>query len=85
MRQFIDVSGYCRNSGLGSADYGHLGNYQSFCFRQLFEVGKETDSMALVADGWHLRTDVWTSAGVALDYLFTIWVVYSSITDLPLS
>lgn len=34
--------------------------------RRLFKVGTETDSMALVADGWHLRTDVWTSAGVAL-------------------
>lgn len=32
--------------------------------RRLFMVGKETDSMALMADGWHLRTDVWTSAGV---------------------
>ena len=32
---------------------------------RLFKVGKETDSMALMADGWHLRTDVWTSAGVA--------------------
>jgi len=34
--------------------------------RKLFKVGKETDSMALVADGWHLRTDVWTSVGVAV-------------------
>ncbi len=33
---------------------------------KLFEVGKETDSAALMADGWHLRTDVWTSAGVAV-------------------
>lgn len=33
--------------------------------RKLFKVGKETDSAALMADGWHLRTDVWTSAGVA--------------------
>ncbi len=32
----------------------------------LFKVGKDTDSAALMADGWHLRTDVWTSAGVAL-------------------
>ncbi|MFB3892296.1 MAG: cation diffusion facilitator family transporter [Phycisphaerae bacterium] len=32
--------------------------------RMLFRVGKETDSIALQADGWHLRTDVWTSAGV---------------------
>jgi cation diffusion facilitator family transporter len=33
---------------------------------KLFKVGKQTDSAALMADGWHLRTDVWTSAGVAL-------------------
>jgi cation diffusion facilitator family transporter len=33
--------------------------------RKLFKVGKETDSAALMADGWHLRTDVWTSAGVS--------------------
>lgn len=30
----------------------------------LFRVGKETDSPALQADAWHLRTDVYTSAGV---------------------
>ncbi len=30
----------------------------------LFKVGQETDSMALQADAWHLRTDVFTSAGV---------------------
>jgi cation diffusion facilitator family transporter len=35
-----------------------------FVSRALFRVGKETDSIALQADGWHLRTDVWTSAGV---------------------
>jgi cation diffusion facilitator family transporter len=32
--------------------------------RMLFRVARETDSMALEADGWHLRTDVWTSLGV---------------------
>ncbi len=32
--------------------------------RRLFRVGYETGSMALVADAWHLRTDVWTSLGV---------------------
>ncbi len=31
---------------------------------RLFKVGKETDSIALQADAWHLRTDVYTSAGV---------------------
>jgi cation diffusion facilitator family transporter len=30
----------------------------------LFRVGRETDSVALKADAWHLRTDVYTSAGV---------------------
>lgn len=30
----------------------------------LFRVGKATDSVALLADAWHLRTDVYTSAGV---------------------
>jgi cation diffusion facilitator family transporter len=30
----------------------------------LFKVGKATDSVALMADAWHLRTDVWTSLGV---------------------
>jgi len=32
----------------------------------LFRVARRTDSKALEADAWHLRTDVWTSAGVAL-------------------
>ncbi|HUU00105.1 MAG TPA: cation diffusion facilitator family transporter [Myxococcota bacterium] len=40
-----------------------------FVSRRLFRVGKETDSVALMADGWHLRTDVYTSAGVMLGLL----------------
>jgi len=32
--------------------------------RYLFRIAKETDSIALAADGWHLRTDVYTSMGV---------------------
>jgi cation diffusion facilitator family transporter len=35
-----------------------------FVSRMLFRVAGETHSVALEADGWHLRTDVWTSAGV---------------------
>jgi cation diffusion facilitator family transporter len=35
-----------------------------FISRLLFRVAKATDSVALEADAWHLRTDVWTSAGV---------------------
>lgn len=39
----------------------------------LFKVGKETDSVALQADAWHLRTDVYTSAGVMVG-LGLIWI-----------
>jgi cation diffusion facilitator family transporter len=38
----------------------------------LFKVGRETDSVALEADAWHLRTDVYTSAGVMVGLAF-IW------------
>lgn len=33
---------------------------------RLFSVAKETGSIALESDGWHLRTDVFTSLGVML-------------------
>lgn len=39
----------------------------------LFKVAKETDSVALEADAWHLRTDVYTSAGVMVS-LALIWL-----------
>ena len=44
-----------------------------FVSRRLFKVGKETDSVALQADAWHLRTDVYTSLGVMMG-LLVIWV-----------
>ncbi len=31
---------------------------------KLFAIGRKTDSSALLADAWHLRTDVFTSLGV---------------------
>jgi cation diffusion facilitator family transporter len=34
--------------------------------QRLFKIGRETDSIALQADAWHLRTDVYTSAGVMI-------------------
>lgn len=40
--------------------------------QMLFKVGRETDSIALQADAWHLRTDVYTSAGV-MGGLALIW------------
>jgi cation diffusion facilitator family transporter len=44
-----------------------------FVSRSLFRVGRETDSIALQADAWHLRTDVYTSAGVTAS-LALIWL-----------
>lgn len=35
-----------------------------FVSNWLMRIGRETDSVALTADAWHLRTDVYTSAGV---------------------
>lgn len=32
--------------------------------RRLFDVARRTDSLAIEADAYHLRTDVWTSVGV---------------------
>lgn len=41
--------------------------------KMLFKVGKQTESPALIADAWHLRTDVYTSAGVFAG-LTLIWL-----------
>lgn len=40
--------------------------------QKLFKIGRETDSIALQADAWHLRTDVYTSAGVMIG-LVLMW------------
>lgn len=41
--------------------------------QQLFIVGKKAQSVALEADAWHLRTDIYTSIGVMFG-LVVIWV-----------
>lgn len=38
----------------------------------LMRIGRKHDSMALVADGMHLRTDVWTSVGVLVGLLLIV-------------
>ncbi len=48
--------------------------------RRLYKVGKETDSVALEADGLHLKTDVYTSLGVA-GGLMLIWITNIKIID----
>ncbi|MDR3204089.1 MAG: cation diffusion facilitator family transporter [Deltaproteobacteria bacterium] len=35
-----------------------------FISEKLFKIGRATNSPALEADGWHLRTDVYTSCGI---------------------
>jgi cation diffusion facilitator family transporter len=44
-----------------------------FVSERLFKVGRETDSVALLADAWHLRTDIYTSLGVMIGLLI-IWL-----------
>jgi len=54
----------------------------TFVSRRLLKVAKETDSIALEADGWHLTTDVLTSVGVAAGLIvvrFTGLVVLDSL------
>jgi cation diffusion facilitator family transporter len=41
--------------------------------RRLFAVAKATESIALEADAWHLRTDVYTSMGVMVG-LGVVWL-----------
>ncbi len=49
---------------MGAAVMGVSAAVNIVVSRMLFRVSKETNSVALEADAWHLRTDVWTSAGV---------------------
>jgi len=48
--------------------------------QKLFQVGREADSIALQADAWHLRTDVYTSAGVMIA-LSIIWLGHKFFPD----
>jgi cation diffusion facilitator family transporter len=56
--QVIENAGW----GAGVMLFSSVMNY--IVSRKLFQVGKEADSIALQADAWHLRTDVYTSVGV---------------------
>ena len=52
----------------------------TFVSRRLYKVAKMTDSVALEADALHLKTDVYTSAGVAVG-LTLIWITGLHILD----
>jgi cation diffusion facilitator family transporter len=48
--------------------------------RQLYKIAEETDSIALHADALHLKTDVYTSLGVAIGLLL-IWITGITLLD----
>lgn len=50
--------------GLGAAVMGISAVVNFFISRELMRVARKTESPALSADAWHLRTDVYTSVGV---------------------
>jgi len=52
--------------GIGSAVMVISAIVNLFVSRMLYKVAKETNSLALEADALHLKTDVYTSAGVAV-------------------
>ncbi len=66
--------------GIGTLVMGISAVVNYFIANRLYKVGKETDSVALEADGLHLKTDVYTSLGVALGLLL-IWITGIKILD----
>jgi cation diffusion facilitator family transporter len=61
------------NVGIGMLVMGLSAITNFFVSRRLYKVAKETDSIALEADALHLKTDVYTSAGVAVGLLL-LWL-----------
>ncbi len=59
--------------GIGFAVMLMSGLVNFFVSRKLYRVAKKTDSLALEADALHLKTDVYTSLGVALG-LALLWL-----------
>jgi cation diffusion facilitator family transporter len=59
--------------GIGSLVMAFSAVVNFLVSRKLYAVAKRTDSIALEADALHLKTDVYTSVGVALG-LFLIWI-----------
>ena len=52
----------------------------TFVSARLMKIAKKTDSIALESDAWHLRTDIYTSAGV-MTGLILIWMTGMVILD----
>jgi cation diffusion facilitator family transporter len=71
--QKIGEAGETTGAVWGAAVMGFSAAVNLVVSRYLFKVGRETDSVALVADGAHLQTDVLTSAGVFVG-LALVWL-----------
>jgi len=66
--------------GLGALVMGASAVINFLVSAQLFRVAKRTGSLAVEADGHHLRTDVWTSIGVLVGIVL-IWTTRIHILD----
>jgi cation diffusion facilitator family transporter len=51
-----------------------------FVSRRLYKVARETDSIALEADALHLKTDIYTSLGIAIGLLL-MWITGYRLLD----
>lgn len=73
------------NVGIGLAISFVAALVNLFVGRILIKVGKQNDSIVLEADGHHLMTDVWTSAGIFIAVIivaFTNWFILDPIIAL---
>jgi cation diffusion facilitator family transporter len=64
VRRIVTGQVHLTQPGLGIVVMAISAAANVFVSSYLFRVARKTDSLALEADAWHLRTDVWTSAGV---------------------
>jgi len=72
IHKILNPSGV-ENLGIGVAVMAVSAGVNTLVSRKLYRVAKKTDSIALEADALHLKTDVYTSAGVAVGLLL-IWI-----------
>lgn len=79
IRKLVSV-GEVESIGLGAIVMGISAVVNWFISAYLFKVARQTDSVALEADALHLRTDVYTSAGVLVG-LVMIKITGQAIVD----
>jgi cation diffusion facilitator family transporter len=72
IHKILNPSGV-ENLGIGVAVMAVSAGVNTLVSRKLYRVAKKTDSIALEADALHLKTDIYTSAGVAVGLLL-IWI-----------